>query len=102
MCFACTVQVRTCTVFHEFQNVHVYSKCMSLRVSVYSSSTLHIGQFCSDWNTFSDEASVPQLRQVSCAALACLLKHTGLLTYALNCTYVQRLGLGLELALVLR
>ena len=31
-----------------------------------------------DWNTHSDEDAVPELRQVSCAALACLLKHTGL------------------------
>ena len=35
-----------------------------------------------DWNTCSDENNLPQLRQVSCAALACLLKHTGLFTYA--------------------
>ena len=31
-----------------------------------------------DWNTCSDEDSLPQLRQVSCAVLACLLYHTGL------------------------
>ncbi len=41
-----------------------------------------------DWNTYSDESSVPQLRQVSCALLACLLKHTGLSVYATNCRYV--------------
>ena len=35
-----------------------------------------------DWNTSFDEDTVPQLRQVSCAALACLLKHTGLFNYA--------------------
>ncbi|XP_064390094.1 probable E3 ubiquitin-protein ligase HERC1 isoform X2 [Halichondria panicea] len=39
-----------------------------------------------DWNTCSDEDAVPQLRQVSCAALACLLKHTGLFAYAANCS----------------
>ena len=31
-----------------------------------------------DWNTSSDEDAVPELKLVSCAALACLLKHTGL------------------------
>ena len=36
----------------------------------------------SDWNTSADESSLSQLRQVSCVALACLLKHTGLLLYA--------------------
>jgi len=41
---------------------------------------------CVDWNTYSDEEAVPQLRQVSCTALACLLKHTGLYNYALNYT----------------
>ena len=38
----------------------------------------------SDWNTASDEESIPQLRQVSCAALACYLHHCGLTHYALN------------------
>ena len=38
----------------------------------------------SDWNTSFDEDTIPQLRQVSCAALACLLKHTGLFHYACN------------------
>ena len=36
-----------------------------------------------DWNTYSDEDAVPQLKQVSGAALACCLKHTGLLNYAI-------------------
>ena len=30
-----------------------------------------------DWNTSTDEEVCPQLRKVSCAALACFLKHTG-------------------------
>ena len=38
-----------------------------------------------DWNTCSDEDALPQLRRVSCASLACLLKHTGLFLYATNC-----------------
>lgn len=38
-----------------------------------------------DWNTWSDEGSLPQLRQTSCAALACCLHHSGLLTYAMTC-----------------
>jgi len=38
---------------------------------------------CLDWNTNSDEESVPELQQVSKAALACFLKHTGLIQVAL-------------------
>ncbi|KAL5481420.1 hypothetical protein EMCRGX_G021569 [Ephydatia muelleri] len=38
-----------------------------------------------DWNTWSDEGSLPQLRQTSCAALACCLHHSGLLSYAIHC-----------------
>lgn len=30
-----------------------------------------------DWNTCTDEDVCPQLKKVSCAALACFLKHTG-------------------------
>ena len=30
-----------------------------------------------DWNTCTDEEVCPQLKKVSCAALACFLKHTG-------------------------
>ena len=30
-----------------------------------------------DWNTSTDEEVCPQLKKVSCAALACFLKHTG-------------------------
>ena len=30
-----------------------------------------------DWNTCTDEEECPQLKKVSCAALACFLKHTG-------------------------
>ena len=41
--------------------------------------------FLPDWNTWSDEDALPQLRRVSCASLACLLKHTGLFLYATNC-----------------
>ncbi len=65
--------------------VHVVRTCMSvLQVHV----VLHCcGISLLDWNTCSDEDAVPQLRQVSCAALACLLKHTGLFAYAVNCRY---------------
>ena len=38
-----------------------------------------------DWNTCSDEERLPQLRQVSCAALACFLHHTGLAHFASSC-----------------
>jgi len=41
--------------------------------------------FLPDWNTWSDEDALPQLWRVSCASLACLLKHTGLFLYATNC-----------------
>lgn len=40
---------------------------------------------CTDWNTSSDEEQLPQLRQVSCAALACFLHHTGLAHFASGC-----------------
>lgn len=30
-----------------------------------------------DWNTCTDEEVCPQLKRISCAALACFLKHTG-------------------------
>lgn len=35
-----------------------------------------------DWNTCTDEEVCPQLKKVSCAALACFLKHTGQLKVA--------------------
>ena len=38
----------------------------------------------SDWNTASDEDTIPQLRQVSCSALACYLHHCGLAHLALT------------------
>ena len=42
-----------------------------------------------DWNTGSDEDSVAELRQVSGAALACLLKHTGLVQAAMSARLVK-------------
>ena len=48
-------------------------------------SRLIFPSFLPDWNTWSDEDALPQLRRVSCASLACLLKHTGLFLYATNC-----------------
>jgi len=35
-----------------------------------------------DWNTCTDEDVCPQLKKISCAALACFLKHTGQLENA--------------------
>ena len=42
--------------------------------------------FSPDWNTASDEDSVPQMKQVSCAALAYYLYHSGLAHLALTHT----------------
>ena len=44
----------------------------------------------SDWNTSTDEDSLPQLQQVSRAALACFLHHTGLLQRTLSSTKPKR------------
>lgn len=37
-----------------------------------------------DWNTATDEDSIPQLKQVSCCALACYIHHCGLLHVAMT------------------
>ena len=39
-----------------------------------------------DWNTATDEDAIPQLKKISCTALACYLHHCGLAHFALTHT----------------